>query len=379
MFGVDGSTGEAQAGAAGERPVILFVAAVSVTLEKFVVPIAEALHDRGWTTIGASEGASLVAGFDSVLDLPAFRRRGLLPHLRAFRALIRAIRAVRPDVVHLNTPAAVALGRVAAAVARVPSVSVIHGTFLEPRSSLTLAFGLVESLTARLSRVTVVLNEDDARFYRRVTGRRRVLSAPAGGAGVGLSGLGRVPGRERTGAVALYLGRLAGDKNLDFLVRAWATARRSCPELVLRFVGSAVAGDPGWDPPDAPGIEFAPWTDDPLSEMQDAAVVVSASRREGFPLTVAEAVVAGVPVVAVENRGTREIERQAGADAITLVKCDPDQLAAAINSAVAGLPRTQFREALARRWGREATVAFHVSVVGDRFGPPPSSWPESVN
>jgi glycosyltransferase involved in cell wall biosynthesis len=227
--------------------------------------------------------------------------------------------------------------------------------------------------------VTVVLNEDDARFYRRVTGRRRVLSAPAGGAGVGLSGLGRVPGRERTGAVALYLGRLAGDKNLDFLVRAWATARRSCPELVLRFVGSAVAGDPGWDPPDAPGIEFAPWTDDPLSEMQDAAVVVSASRREGFPLTVAEAVVAGVPVVAVENRGTREIERQAGADAITLVKCDPDQLAAAINSAVAGLPRTQFREALARRWGREATVAFHVSVVGDRFGPPPSSWPESVN
>jgi glycosyltransferase EpsD len=355
------------------------VAAVAVTLETFVVPIAQALHDRGWTTIGAAQGASLVVGFDSVLDLPAFRRRGLLAHLRAFRSLIRAIRSIRPDVVHLNTPAAVALGRVAAAVARVPSVSVIHGTFLEPRSSLALAFGLVESLTARLSRVTVVLNEDDARFYRRVIGRNKVVSAPAGGAGVSLRGLGRMPEREQTRTVVLYLGRLAGDKNLDFLVHAWATARRTCPELVLRFVGASVAGDPGWDRPEAQGIEFAPWTDDPLYEMRGAAVVVSASRREGFPLTVAEAVVAGVPMVAVENRGTREIERQAGADAITLVKCDHDQFAAAINRAIAESPRTQFRGALAGRWGREATVAFHASVVGDRFGPLRTNRPESAN
>jgi glycosyltransferase involved in cell wall biosynthesis len=244
---------------------------------------------------------------------------------------------------------------------------------------LTLAFGLVESLTARLSRVTVVLNEDDARFYRRVTGRRRVLSAPAGGAGVALTGLGRRPKREQTRTVALCMGRLAGDKNLDFLVRAWATARRTCPELVLRFVGSAVAGDPGWDHPDAPGIEFGLWTDDPLSEMHGATVLVSASRREGFALSVAEAVVAGIPVVAVENRGTREIERQAGADAITLVKCDHDQFVAAMNRAIAQPHQTQFREALAERWGRETTVAFHASVVADRFGPPPDSWPGSAN
>jgi glycosyltransferase involved in cell wall biosynthesis len=343
------------------------VAAIAVTLDTFVVPIAEALHDGGWTTIATADGASQLAGFDSAVDLPAFRRRGILAHLKAFRALVRTIRVVKPDVVHLNTPAAVAMGRIAAALARVPSVSVIHGTFLEPRSWATIPFGVIETLFARMSKVTVVLNEDDARFYRRVCGKARVLIAPAGGAGIDFERSDHRPVEDQSRKVALFVGRLAGDKNLDFLVQAWTTARRACPDLVLRLVGSTLAGDPPWARPDVPGIEFAPWTDDPLSEILGATIFVSASRREGFALTVAEAVVAGVPTVVLENRGTREIERQAGGAAISVVKCDRTLFATAMAQAVSESSRSMFRQVLAERWGREATVAFHAAVVGDCF------------
>jgi len=365
--GVAGSTTETQSGARGRRPVILFVTAIAVTLETFVVPIAESLHDRGWTTIAAANEASQVEGFDSTVDLPAFRREGILAHVGAFWALVRTIRTVKPDVMHLNTPAAVLMGRLAGTITRVPSVSVILGTFLEPRSWLTFAYGFVESLSARMSRVTVVLNEDDARFYRRVCGKGRILMAPAGGAGIDFDTSGQGSQRDATRKVALFVGRLAADKNLDFLVQAWTAARRTCPDLVLRLVGSNVAGDPPWARPEVPGIEFGPWTDDPLSEILGATVFVSGSRREGFSLAVAEAVVAGVPVVAVDNRGTREIQRRAGGAAITVVTCDCRLFAAAMIRAVSSSTRPEFRKGLAEQWGREATVAFHVSVVEDHF------------
>ena len=364
---MEGSPTEVQSGGRGRRPVILFVTAIAVTLETFVVPIAESLHDRGWTTIAAANGASRVEGFDSAVDLPAFRREGILAHIGAFWALVRTIRTVKPDVMHLNTPAAVVIGRLAGAITRVPSVSVIHGTFLEPRSWLTVAYGLVESLSARMSRVTVVLNEDDARFYRRVCGKGRILMAPAGGAGVDFGTPGRGSQGDPTRKVALFVGRLAADKNLDFLVQAWTAARRACPDLVLRLVGSNVAGDPPWARPEVPGIEFGPWTDDPISEMLGATIFVSGSRREGFPMAVAEAVVSGVPVVAVDNRGTREIQRRAGGAAITVVSCDRRLFAAAMIRAVSESTTPEFRKGLAEQWGREATVAFHVSVVEDHF------------
>jgi len=341
---------------------VVFVAAVASTLEYFVAPVARALQEQGWETIGVSEDARSVEGFDRVYDLPPFRRRGVRAHLAAYRALCRILAREAPDVTQLHTPAAVALGRLAAARCSVPSISVVHGTFLESRVPGGALFALAEAPFAWISRRTVVVNGDDARFYRRLCRQGSVIQAPAGGAGVKV----RLAGTSAPPVpTALYLGRLASDKNLDFLIDAWVEARRRVPDLQLRIVGEALEGDPPWVMPELAGLDHARWTDDPSAEIDQAAALVTASGREGFGMVVAEAVCAGIPVVAVENRGTREIARQVDTG-LTMVPLDTRRFADALAAAVGHERRP--RPDLRARWGVDATVAFHVGVIAECVG-----------
>jgi glycosyltransferase involved in cell wall biosynthesis len=273
-----------------------------------------------------------------------------------------------PDVAQLHTPAAVALGRLAAASLRVPSISVVHGTFLEPRTRRGVLFALAEAPLAWISRRTIVVNGDDARFYRRLCRPGSVTQAPAGGAGVDVR---PADSSTQPPLTALYLGRLAADKNLDFLVGAWEEARRRVPDLRLRIVGRTLDGDPPWVPPQIAGIEHAHWTDDPSAEIASVTALVTASCREGFPMVVAEAICAGVPVVAVENRGTREIGRQVSAG-LTVVPPNTARFADALVATVTHQNRRPRPDLLAR-WGTEATVAFHVGIIADCVGQPVGS------
>jgi glycosyltransferase involved in cell wall biosynthesis len=116
----------------------------------------------------------------------------------------------------------------------VPSISVVHGRFLEPRSRRGALFALAEAPLAWISRRTVVVNGDDARFYRRLCRQASVTQAPADGAVVNVRLAGASAPLTPT---ALYLGQMAADKNLDFLVGAWKEAQRTIPDLKLRIVG----------------------------------------------------------------------------------------------------------------------------------------------
>src|SRR4051812_9729066 len=108
--------------AAVERTVLL-VAAVPVTLDTHVAPIAEALVRRGWRVVAAcGSGRPSSAVFTEFHQLPNFRRAGPFVLIRTFRQLVGVIRRTRPDVIQLNTPFVLVLGRVAAAWVRRPTV-----------------------------------------------------------------------------------------------------------------------------------------------------------------------------------------------------------------------------------------------------------------
>jgi len=104
---------------------VLFADSVAPTLVHFVAPVARALEAQGWETVGVAGNAGGVTGFDRVYDVPPFRRRGLRAHFAAFRTLRQVMALEIPDVAQLHTPAAVALGRLAAASFRVPSISTV--------------------------------------------------------------------------------------------------------------------------------------------------------------------------------------------------------------------------------------------------------------
>lgn len=114
------------------------------------------------------------------------------------------------------------------------------------------------------------------------------------------------------------LGRLSQEKGVDLLIEAWAGVMRARPQSdwKLRIYG---------DGPDRAGLErqaaalglegsvsFEGSTNQVPETLRAGSVFVSASRAEGFPMTLLEALACGLPCVAFDCApGVREILRGA--------------------------------------------------------------------
>ncbi|MEV6953292.1 glycosyltransferase [Streptomyces sp. NPDC051183] len=116
----------------------------------------------------------------------------------------------------------------------------------------------------------------------------------------------------RTEKVVATVGRLAFEKGMDLLLDAWADAAPRHPDWVLRVYGAGVEEPAlrahctslGLDD----SVEWMGSTDDVLAALRGASVFAQASRAEGFPITLLEAMAAGVPVAAFDCApGVREI------------------------------------------------------------------------
>ncbi|MFF3620252.1 glycosyltransferase [Streptomyces sp. NPDC002467] len=118
----------------------------------------------------------------------------------------------------------------------------------------------------------------------------------------------------RTGKVVACVGRLAFEKGVDLLLDAWAEASPQHPDWTLRIYGAGVeepalrahCASLGLDE----SVEWMGSTDDVLGALRGASVFAQASRAEGFPITLLEAMAAGLPVAAFDCApGVREIVR----------------------------------------------------------------------
>lgn len=341
---------------------LMFVTAVPTAAHRFMAPVAAAARDRGARTslvLGAGCDLTRPDGFDEVHTIRAHRRRGPVRLRQASVDLARLARRERADLLHLHTPFSVALGRSAARTTEIPSISVIHGTPLDQSGLGSRLFRAVESRRAGMADRIIVLNEEDFAAYRQFAPDSSVVLAPGGGGGVALPPAAPATPRRRP-PLALFLGRPAPGKNLGLLQEAWLEARRQIPDLRLRIVGGPSEGDRVPDPIDTPVLTLIPTDRDPLPELDAADLLVSASAREGFGMSVAEALVRGVPVACVTNRGARQIARGVAAG---LVLTDPTAPALGAGM-VAGLrERVVLRPGTVTKWSRPHVVAFHLDQI----------------
>ncbi|MET9241239.1 glycosyltransferase [Nonomuraea sp. NPDC003709] len=147
----------------------------------------------------------------------------------------------------------------------------------------------------------VTLTEADLSAYQAALGSRaprHLLGIP--NATPPLTG-GHAPLNAKT---VIAIGRLTKVKGFDLLLRAWQRVSATHPGWTLRIVGSGperarllkLAGDLGL----ACSVELPGPSRDVGAELDDASIFVLSSRREGFPMTILEALSKGVPVVAFD-------------------------------------------------------------------------------
>lgn len=302
---------------------ILEVTSVDYALWHFVMPVMRAMRAAGHEAIGvAAEGPHFAEaraeGF-RIHAAPMARSLSPLAQVRAFWALYRLIRAEKPDLVHGHMPISGVLARFAARLAGVPRIAyTCHGfLFNQPgplwRRGLALA---LEWLGGRVTDIYFTVSREEADDARRLGIARAPIAI----------GNGRDPARFRPNpasrariraelgvpearVVVIIVSRLVRHKGHPELL----AAMRSVPEAELWVIGDRLASDHG------PDLEpfFAQaglgarlrrlgYRADIADLLASADIFALPSHFEGLPMSVIEAMLTGLPVVATDIRGPRE-------------------------------------------------------------------------
>ncbi|WP_408872721.1 glycosyltransferase family 4 protein [Gluconobacter roseus] len=304
---------------------ILEITNVDFALRQFLLPLMRELREAGHDVQGAcAEGVHLepvrAEGF-TVHGVPMARSLSPVAQYRAFMALIRLIRQEKPDLVHGHMPISGILARFAARLCGVRIVAyTCHGfLFNQPGSWRRRLLSLVlEWMAGRITDLYMTVSREEAQDARRLHLNRNPIAI----------GNGRDPQHYHPDAetrarlrrefgvpedrpVVIVVSRLVRHKGHPELLRAM----EDVPEAELWVVGERLPSDHGADLTAAfertrerlgPRLRMLGYREDVPDLLKAADVFALPSHFEGLPMSVIEAMLTGLPVVATDVRGPRE-------------------------------------------------------------------------
>ena len=108
------------------------------------------------------------------------------------------------------------------------------------------------------------------------------------------------------------VGRMSAVKNQQLLVRAFALTRLTHPNTRLRFLGGAESEAPklaalAVELGVSDVVEFCPFYHDVSGFLSEIDVFVLPSKSEGLPISLLEAIAAGLPSIATDVGGVRKV------------------------------------------------------------------------
>jgi glycosyltransferase involved in cell wall biosynthesis len=305
---------------------ILEVTNVDFSLRHFLLPLMRGLRARGHEVVGICADGPLLdlpraEGF-RVETPPMARSLNPIPQAKALAALVALMRREKPDLVHAHMPISGLLARSAARIAGVKRVAyTCHGfLFNQPgpwwRRNLALA---LERAAGRVTDIYLTVSEEEAGDARRLgihpaatpvlNGRDPARFRPDAAARAAIRAeLGAAEGD----CVVIAVSRLVRHKGYPELLEAM---RATPPNCTLWVVGERLPSDHGEDlePPFARAAEALGRRLVRLGYRHDVPRLLAAadvfclpSHFEGLPMSVIEAMLTGLPVVATDIRGPRE-------------------------------------------------------------------------
>lgn len=296
-------------------------------------------------------------------------RRGVAPGAdgRAVVEVARAISRLRPDVVHLHSSKAGAVGRLARwASPATPVVYSPHGYAFAghfERAAERRAYRAVEAALAPLATRVLCVCEAERRLAASIGPAARTRTVHNGVASALPAAVHEAVAEAHSrGPVVSIVAPLRPGKGIETMLAAMPAVLAGHPTTTLLIAGDgseagALRARARSDGLDA-AVRFLGDVPEPAAVIAGADVVVHPSWAEAFPYAVLEAMAAGAAVVATDVGGTGEAIED-GRSGVLVPPRDPGALARAIDGVLSD------RE-LARDLGGEARrrVRSRFSVPG---------------
>ncbi len=248
-----------------------------------------------------------------------------ISNLKGFLQLIKIAKKEHYDSVVTNEPVMGLLTRLAFANKKGTKVTYIaHGFhFYKGGSKLNnLIYKTIEGFAAHFTDSLVTINKEDFEAAKELRLKKNGTVHHIPGIGVNTSKFYKsskedcVEIRKELGLssddfVVVVIGELNDNKNQEVIIRAIASLKDECPELKALFMGKGekaeylehLCSELNVDD----RIQFLGYRRDVNRVLSVCNLGVSASIREGLGVNILEEMASGLPIVASENRGHRDI------------------------------------------------------------------------
>ena len=310
------------------RRKVLFVATVESHLLNFHIPFMKLLQEKGYEVHVATKLGNRRQEFDDISVIKHnvdFSRSPYSPKvLKSLQQMEKLLKEIRFSLVHVHTPVAAFVTRLACQLTNThPVLYTAHGFHFYKVAPLKnwLLYYNMEKLAAHWTDGLITINEEDYEAAQKFKLRRngKVFFVPGVGVDIvsleqRIASMDRSEKRKELGlsvdtVVTITVGELNANKNYIQALKALSKLTKLNFHYII--VGN---GESEQELKKAVNelmlqnkVSFLGFRRDVPELLAASDVFILTSRREGLPKAVMEAMAAGLPIIATDVRGNRDL------------------------------------------------------------------------
>jgi len=309
---------------------VLFVASVAGHIKNFHTPYLKLFKDKGYTTYVAANWTlkenEKIDFCDNFIQLPIERKPFSLKNIKAIFKLKKLLKVEKFDIIHCHTPMGSVVARLAAKEARKNGTRVIytaHGYHFYKSAPLInwLLYYPVEKWLAKYTDTQITITQEDFDLAKKKFKIKDLNLVH----GVGLDeekfnilisdeekeNLKQELKIDDKSVVCTYVAELNKNKNQQLLIKAIKRLKDDNNNVTLLLVGKG-----RYEPKLLKlikkmnleeNVKLLGYRSDIVKILSITDIYLASSLREGLPVNVMEAMYMGLPIIAVDNRGHREL------------------------------------------------------------------------
>ncbi|MDA8226632.1 MAG: glycosyltransferase family 4 protein [Desulfitobacterium hafniense] len=313
---------------------ILQICAIDTSVEALLKPLIDSLTDSGYIVHNACTDTGKFEELTKkglhMVDIPIERKISPLSNLKSIMKLYSLMQKEKYDIVHVHTPVAAILGRVAAKLAGVRHIIyTAHGFYFhEGMSKIQYQFYYsLEKIFARYFTNWLLLQsrEDYELCVQDEFKAKESIIHISNGVDIHTkfkpelidskvkSHLKKELGIKEGDIVFTFIGRFVKEKGIFELLEAFHHLKKNRPNVSLLLIGDILASERDQssyallkEMLHDPAIITPGYRKDIPELLSVSDVFVLPSYREGLPRSIIEAMAMGKPVIATNIRGCRE-------------------------------------------------------------------------